>query len=648
MTETTLEIAIRFAEYGYSIIPIDPNTKTPLVKWREFQNRIASEEEMTRWLARWPKAQIAMATGSLSGLVVVDCDSMEALEAAIAIGFDSPCRVKTKRGMHLYHRHPQDGQHYGNHQGGNPGSVWPAINGLDFRGDGGYVLIPPSKGYEWHLHDDLAEAPKWSRWQSGEKPAEVVEPGEFSFAGLDLSAIKITKFDMMTEWDRTATYIKDAGFLNGLIPTGQGNGRNERVFRFAAEQIKLGYFGPELRMQGRKFMAVFFADPLKDREFEDSMSSIEAMERRNHPERFDQDGNFTFQRADIIVEAEGRRKIRRLITSKDAERLIEQGQGGVYHISPFLRPGSITQVYGYTGSGKTMFLQGAVYALAAGAPRYGPFEIPKAAKVLYMDFEMSMGDMGFRLRDLKKIFGDAGDNMMIWAPWVDGEDYNFHNEKDINSMMEWVTWAAPEVIVIDTVRTAWAGLAENSAEEWAKVNKLAKKLRDSGYAIILIHHSNKPGEDGQSSYAGSTNQLTVIETQMKVSQVYRDKDTALMKAGICDASYMDKIGLSPMDELEQKLRLHSPHFFLSMVIELRYGKVRQPTPLHDDVQWVGWGTHMMTGEKHMVWSRSSKERAIELKNEGKLLHEIAAKLHKEIETIKVWLGIPLEERDESL
>ena len=80
---------------------------------------------------------------------------------------------------------------------------------------------------------------------------------------------------------------------------------------------------------------------------------------------------------------------------------------------------------------------------------------------------------------------------------------------------KWITFSDPDVVIIDTIRSAYPGLMENSADEWSRVNQLAVKLRNSGLAVIMIHHSNKPSEGGLGREAGSTNQLTVLETQIK-------------------------------------------------------------------------------------------------------------------------------------
>ena len=62
-----------------SVIPV-ARDKRPLVKWEEFQKRRPTEEEVESWWTRWPDANIAIVTGRISGLVVVDADGAAGLE----------------------------------------------------------------------------------------------------------------------------------------------------------------------------------------------------------------------------------------------------------------------------------------------------------------------------------------------------------------------------------------------------------------------------------------------------------------------------------------------------------------------------------------------------------------------------------------
>ena len=69
-----LGIALAYRENDWSIIPIAKD-KTPLLRlWKEFQTRIASEEEIREWWRLYPDAQIGIVTGKISNLTVIDVE----------------------------------------------------------------------------------------------------------------------------------------------------------------------------------------------------------------------------------------------------------------------------------------------------------------------------------------------------------------------------------------------------------------------------------------------------------------------------------------------------------------------------------------------------------------------------------------------
>lgn len=135
------EEALKYLGLGFSIIPVKADKHPYLSTWKEYQGRRASAEEVEAWWEKWPSANIAIITGAISGIVVVD------IEAGGSIG-NLPATITARtggQGWHLYYRHP-----------GTDVSNGVRIAELtDIRGDGGYVLAPPSissKGpYEWSV-----------------------------------------------------------------------------------------------------------------------------------------------------------------------------------------------------------------------------------------------------------------------------------------------------------------------------------------------------------------------------------------------------------------------------------------------------------------------------------------------------------------
>jgi hypothetical protein len=102
----------------------------------------------------WPDTGIAVRTGAESGLVVLDVDPQhggdDTLAELLAAHGVLPITVECFTGgggRHIYFRHP------GGEVRNSAGKVGP---GLDIRGDGGYVVAPPSphpsgRRYEWSV-----------------------------------------------------------------------------------------------------------------------------------------------------------------------------------------------------------------------------------------------------------------------------------------------------------------------------------------------------------------------------------------------------------------------------------------------------------------------------------------------------------------
>jgi hypothetical protein len=96
------------------------------------------------WWQRWPVANVAIRTGAVSGLVVIDIDPPHGGDHSLAsLGarhgpLPTALTVRTgSGGTHIYLAHP--GVQIRNTAGTRLGT------GIDVRGDGGYVIAPPSR-----------------------------------------------------------------------------------------------------------------------------------------------------------------------------------------------------------------------------------------------------------------------------------------------------------------------------------------------------------------------------------------------------------------------------------------------------------------------------------------------------------------------
>jgi hypothetical protein len=179
VTDTTMrDTAVKLAAAGRPVIPLHgltvdgrctcrrPGCASPGKHPRTTQGVTdASAEPATvaAWWRRWPHANVGLATGSGTGLVVVDLDGDEGAEAFAALQRrhgplpDTRWARTGSGGWHAYFRHPG---------GAMPNTARRLGPGIDTRGDGGYVVAPPSLHasggrYAWHNRARLAPMPGW-------------------------------------------------------------------------------------------------------------------------------------------------------------------------------------------------------------------------------------------------------------------------------------------------------------------------------------------------------------------------------------------------------------------------------------------------------------------------------------------------------
>lgn len=158
-----LDEAVQYAQRGWSIFPCIRNGKTPATK-RGFKDAVKDPEAAKALFSQYPGCNIAIATGEVSGIFVLDIDekngagggeSLRQLEAQYGKLPDTVEALTKNGGRHLYFKHVQG---IGCRTGVRPG--------IDVRSTGGYVVAPPSTGYEWEASSwpdttPIADAPEW-------------------------------------------------------------------------------------------------------------------------------------------------------------------------------------------------------------------------------------------------------------------------------------------------------------------------------------------------------------------------------------------------------------------------------------------------------------------------------------------------------
>ena len=119
-----------------------------------------------------PRGLLAIRTGAVSGLLVVDIDPRNGGQLDQALMTPTAAVITGGGGWHLYYRHP----------GAPTVAELPGRPGVDIKGDGGYVTAPPSvhpdtgRPYRWTRHRIPAEMPAALRTAVTRRPAPVPRP----------------------------------------------------------------------------------------------------------------------------------------------------------------------------------------------------------------------------------------------------------------------------------------------------------------------------------------------------------------------------------------------------------------------------------------------------------------------------------------
>ena len=284
-----LNAAIKYAtEYGWAVFPVSPETKKPLTPHGCLDAK-KSPGAIRAWWKRHPEASVGVATGSMSGFIVIDedLDEIKGKNGAQSVRIwerdhgklpETVSVVTGRGGSHLYYRYA--GTDIGNRAG--------VLEGVDVRGEGGYVVVPPS------THPNGTEY----MWDIGPEDIEMHE--------LD---------DVVRELVNTAKDKKGETFqAPEVIQNGQ---RNDTLFRAACSLQQQGY-SDSVIMDGLRDMNKRCVVPLEDDEVERIFQSalkykkgelrvIGSMDEWHEPNitfQLDKDGLPTEKPAQTIANAE--------------------------------------------------------------------------------------------------------------------------------------------------------------------------------------------------------------------------------------------------------------------------------------------------------------------------------------------------------
>jgi bifunctional DNA primase/polymerase-like protein/AAA domain-containing protein/primase-like protein len=407
---------------AWTVFPVVPGTKRPAVPWSDLP---AGRKTLTG-------SAFGLACGARSGVFVLDLDvkhgkdGVAALKSLVAGRLMPPTLVaKTPSGgRHLYYRAP-------------PWPVKTSVDrlgkGIDVRGDGGYVVLPPTEGYTWVNQDPVAEAPPW--------------------------LLDLVRADARPEVAQSGTT---------RIPEG---GRNAAMSSLAGAMRRQGADAPTILAALRAHNASC-EPPLPPEELETIAKSIARYAPRETRET-STPGFAPLSLDELLAPVPAPNH---LIADLD------------------LGPGRPVQLLGMGSAGKSLVGQAMMLAVVTGRPCFGRFPV-RRGRCAWVDYEMGRSASLRRLRRLAAAMGvpwaDAARDVAFTSmprTYLNSPDAEDH----LAALCE-----GRAALFVDSLRRGVPGVDENDSKISEFLQLLLRVSERTGCTVVFLHHaSTKVPPDG--------------------------------------------------------------------------------------------------------------------------------------------------------
>jgi len=520
--------AVRYVRAGISVHPLPSGEKKSRLPWADRQRTRMTEDEVhAHWSAPGHgRDNIAIITGALSGLVVVDVDPAHGGDPTPFVGTTPSVVITRSGGRHFYYKHP--GHHVKSVAGPNP-----SLPGVDVRGDGGYVVAPPSR-----------VDPGYYLWE--EQPGESVE-GLFSalpcfstVEALVFPPLKvIQKVDNPAPEGFVAHNVADStGWVTKALTNGAPIGGQRQVLCQLAGYLA-GKSVPSDVAYGILFSWVCrqkqdAKDPWQPRHVQELVESIyerEAKKVASDP----LDG----AESTIVGARPAAGDSAPLMEAVQVDDFVDRygSESTPWLVEDWVPEGTVGMVQSPPGSYKTWLLLDMAASVASGSPFLQRYPVYRPGPVLFIQQEDQRRLLSERVSLLR--YAKEAVALGITDPgsfWV-GErsplylvtdaGFSFGNGVARDRLVTLLKELRPHLVMLDPLYTACP--AGQFFIEMPDHIKWLRRLRDRfGCAFLLAHHTKKQnaeqGDLGREQMFGSNLMNAAIESGWIVRP---DGDTAV-------------------------------------------------------------------------------------------------------------------------
>jgi hypothetical protein len=483
-TKMLMNHALRYAADGFAVFPCRLNGKEPLGSLvpNGCLDATTDTETIKGWWAKCPNANIGLATGMKNGLAVVDLDGMEGINSGKSMGLMSSVVALTGNGRQLFYADPEAKL---------KNSVKKLAAGVDTRGSGGYVIVPPS------LHPNG----KRYSWLGQPLSRKALPPLPSMFAAgnaSDTATFSTVRKANPPNWmDEAIAKLRDGHVHNNLISV-LGKFRTANF----SEEATYSLLKPHALENGQPFEGL-----------RDKIAEI-------------------WKRYSVATTMSG--------STEDIDQFLDQITEVDWICKPFFAKKSIGFVVGLPETLKTWLLIDLAIECARDSGLWlGKFPI-SPSRVLFIDQERFKGETQRRFNAMIAAKGLTRTELKGKLSIKCGTTIRLDLEESFQAFKRELLATRPEVVIVDSFAT-FHNSPENDRMAIQQVLNKIKGLRDEiGCSFVFINHENKSaypngepaGEPHMGTMAGSVGVgaaaefcLTVRKVEQGTSIVWHTKST---------------------------------------------------------------------------------------------------------------------------
>jgi RecA-family ATPase len=490
-----MSAALQYAERGIPVFPCGSN-KRPRTA-HGFKDASTDPVQIRRWWQEFPDALIGMPTGERTGIDVLDIDDAAEFAEACDLDLSSYTTVKTRKGCHKWFRR-------------DPAfpmkSRVRAMPGADTRGDGGYVIVPPSRHeageYLFEHHAPPKPMPEALRERLAERPGKAKAMAPSPPADGYCSAYGAKALQAECELVRNA-------------PNG------EQEFRLNAAALKIGALvaGGELDRSGARERLLAAAVQMEDfdpaRPWTDSQLETKIERGLDHgaqtPRSAPLSGNSSGATAEEVPlkhfapeAAHAQSKTRALVTQRAADIEPEPVEWLIEGAIPL---GMMVVIGGQPGMGKSQIALKLAAAVTTGTG------LPDGSSVDRLGSVIVLANEDDAARTIRPRLDAAGADIakvhLVEGVAREGEQVDhFQLDTDVAALRAKTEEIGDVKLIIIDPPSAYLGPKVDAYKE-SDVRRILAPLgqlaNDTGALVLLVVHLNKRTDGGaQQRFGGST------------------------------------------------------------------------------------------------------------------------------------------------